>query len=58
MPKKTKSQEEHLQTIEYLLAGLLLEREVTVNEVAKVIGCSNYTLIKLYPMHRKKRKVV
>jgi len=54
MPKKNKTMEEHLQTIEYLLAGMLLKKDVDVKKVAKVIGCSDKTLSALYPEKRKR----
>ena len=53
MPKKNKTQEEHLQVIEYLLAGLILKRDVDVNKLARVIGCSSKTLLTLFPERRK-----
>lgn len=56
MPKKIKTQEEHLQTIEYLLAGLLLKRDTDVNKLARVIGCSSRTLSKMYPEKKKRGK--
>lgn len=56
MPKKVKTPEEHLQTIEYLLAGLLLKKEVDVKKVAKIIGCSDRTLTAMYPERRKVNK--
>lgn len=58
MPKKSKSktQEEHSQTIEYLLAGLLLKRDVDVHKVAKIMGCRVQNLTKLFPERRKGKK--
>ena len=53
MPKKSKNIEEHLQTIEYLLAGILLKKETDIRKVAKIIGCSDSTLTALYPQRRK-----
>ena len=53
MPKKTKSTEEHLQTVQYLLAGILLKKEVDIKKVAKIIGCSDKTLTALYPEKRR-----
>jgi hypothetical protein len=53
MPKKIKTVEEHLQTIEYLLAGLILKKEVNIKRVAKIIGCSDKELTKLFPEKRK-----
>ena len=55
MAKKNKSVEEHLQTVEYLLAGLLLKKDVDLKKVAKIIGCSDKTLTSLYPERRKGR---
>ena len=52
MPKKNKTTEEHLQTIEYLLAGLLLKKEVDIKKVAKIMGCSDKTLTSIYPKKR------
>jgi transcription initiation factor TFIIIB Brf1 subunit/transcription initiation factor TFIIB len=56
MPKKNKTSEDHLQIIEYLLAGLLLKKEPDIKKVAKILGCSDVTLTKLYPEHRKHNK--
>lgn len=56
MPKKIKTTEEHLQTIEYLLAGLLLKKEVDVKKVAKIIGCSDKILTAMYPERRRGKK--
>jgi len=56
MPKKIKKIEEHLQSIEYLLAGILLKREIDMKKVAKIIGCSDKTLTKLYPQKKSKVK--
>lgn len=53
MPKKLKTQKEHLQTIEYLLAGVLLKRETDVNKMARIIGCSSKTLSEMYPEKKK-----
>jgi hypothetical protein len=53
VPKKTKNTEEHRQTIEYLLAGLLLKKEVDIKKVAKIIGCSDKTLTSFYPEKRR-----
>jgi len=54
MPKKNMTVEEHLQVVEYLLAGVLLKKEVGVKKVAKVLGCSDKTLTALYPEKRKR----
>jgi hypothetical protein len=53
--KKPKTTEEHLETVELLLAGLLLGRQPDVKQVAKVIGVSDKVLSALYPQ-RKERK--
>jgi DNA-binding Xre family transcriptional regulator len=55
MPKKTKTVEEHLQTIEYLFAGLILKKEIDIKKVAKIIGCSDNKLTKV--LSGKKRKI-
>jgi hypothetical protein len=49
MPKKIKTTEDHLLAIEFLLAGLLLKKDVDVKKVAKIIGCSDKKLTSLYP---------
>jgi len=54
MPKKIKTLEDHLQTIEFLLAGLLLKRDTDVNKVARIIGCSSKTLSKMFPEKKQK----
>ena len=56
MPKKIKTQEEHLQAIEYLLAGILLKRDTDVNKLARVIGCSSKILSKMYPKKKNRGK--
>jgi len=58
MPKKSKKIEEHLQTIEYLLAGILLKKEVDIKKVAKIIGCSDKTLTTIYPQKKRGNKNV
>ena len=55
MPKKTKKVEEHLQSIEFLLAAILLKREADFKKVCKVIGCSDKTFTKMFP-ERKREK--
>lgn len=55
MPKKIKTVEEHLQTIEYLLAGILLKRDVGVQQVAKIIGCDNSVITSMYPQNKPKK---
>jgi len=54
MPKKIKDTKDHLQAIEYLLAGILLKRDVNVKDIAKIIGCSDNALTKLYPQKGRK----
>ena len=56
MPKKIKTQEEHLQIIEYLLAGVLLKRDTDVKKLGKIIGCSDKTLSKMYPEKKRRDK--
>ncbi len=56
MPKKSKKIEEHLQTIEYLLAGILLKKDTDLRKVAKIIGCSDNTLTALYPEKKRGKK--
>ncbi len=55
MPKKNKELEDRLKTIEYLLAGLLLKKEPNIKQVAKIIGCSDKILTKLYPSKETKK---
>jgi len=54
MPKKTKSEEEHLKTIEFLLAGILLKRNTDVQKVAKIIGCTTGVLTDMFPEKRNR----
>jgi len=56
MPKKNKEIQDHLQDIKYLLAGILLGRKPNLKEVAKIIGCSDKTLTKIYPDKKKNGK--
>jgi hypothetical protein len=56
MPKKSKRIEEHLQSIEYLLAGILLKKETDIKKVGKIIGCSDKVLTNLYPGKKKSRR--
>lgn len=53
MSRKIKTSDEHFQVIEYLLAGLLLKKEVGLKKVAKIIGCSDKTLTILYPERKR-----
>jgi len=54
MPKKNKTKEEHLETIELTLAAILLERDVDVGQISKIMGLSDKTLSKLDPEKKKK----
>ena len=56
MPKKNKEIEDRLQTLEYLLVGILLKREPNIKEVAKIVGCSDKVLTALYPGRNKGKK--
>jgi len=58
MPKKIKTSEEHLQNVEYLLAAILLKKEVNIKQVAKVIGCSDNTLTALFPDKKHVKKLL
>ena len=50
MPKKKpRTVEEHLEVIEILLAGVLLDRKPSVKQVAKIIGIDNAKLGGLLP---------
>lgn len=55
MEKKNKEIEDRLRTIEYLLAGLLLKKDPNLKQVAKIIGCSDKVLTKLYPSREVKK---
>jgi len=57
MPKKNRQIEDRLKTIEYLLAGILLKKKPTLKEVAKIIGCSDKVLTKIYPSKKKGKNV-
>ncbi|MDG6916951.1 MAG: hypothetical protein JRM85_05080 [Nitrososphaerota archaeon] len=48
--------EQHLRTIEIMLAGLLLGRKPKVKEVAKIIGVSDKTLSMLLPEGKAEKK--
>ncbi len=56
MPKKVKKIEDHLQSVELLLAGILLKKEADLKSVAKIIGCSDKTLTSIYPERKKRKK--
>lgn len=50
MPKKKpKSQDEHFETIELMLAGLILKRETTVADLAKLIGVGKERIREVFP---------
>jgi hypothetical protein len=49
MSKKTKSVEDHLQDIKYLLAGILLKKEIDIGKAAKIVSCRKQTLTAMYP---------
>ncbi len=48
--------EKELKKIQYLLAGILLNRKPKVKEVAKIIGCSDKIITKIYPDRKNKKK--
>jgi hypothetical protein len=49
MPKKVKTVEEHLEIIENLLVGILLNRKPSVKELAKTVGISDKRITEMYP---------
>lgn len=57
MPKKTRTTEEHLKTIELLVAGLLMnqEKKPSVQEIARLIGVDESTITELYPQRKSKK---
>ena len=55
MPKKIKDSEDRLKTIEFLLAGILLGKKPKVQEVARILGCHNSVLTKMYPERKVKK---
>lgn len=58
MPKKSKSTEEHLKTIELMLAGVLLNQESKpeLRKLAKLIGVSDDAITDLYPQRKGKKR--
>jgi hypothetical protein len=58
MPKKIKTVEDHLQSIEYLLAGIILKRDLNIKQVAKIIGCCDTKLTEMCPERKIKKKLV
>lgn len=57
MPKKTKTTEEHLKTIELLVAGLLMnqDKKPSVQQIARLIGVDESTITDLYPQRKPKK---
>ena len=55
MVKKKRSQEEHLEAIQLLLAAIVMKRDVGVKTVAKITGFSDKTLSELFPEKKKKK---
>jgi len=57
MPKRTKSTNDHMETIELLLAGILLNQQSKpdVKKLAKLIGVSDRTITDLYPQRKNKK---
>lgn len=57
MPKKTRTTDEHLRTIELMLGGILLgqESKPEVKKLAKLIGVSDKTLSDLFPQEERAR---
>ncbi len=53
MPKKIRTVEEHLGSIEMLLAALILKKDVNIKQVAKVIGVSDSKLTEMFPDKKK-----
>jgi hypothetical protein len=54
--KKAKTTEEHLQVIEFLLAGQLLERKPDIKQVAKVIGVGDDVITGMFPATIPKKR--
>ncbi|MCL5428934.1 MAG: hypothetical protein M1347_03900 [Chloroflexi bacterium] len=57
MVKKKRSQEEHLEAIQLLLAAIVMKRDVGIKTVAKITGFSDNTLSELFPEKKKKKKL-
>lgn len=49
MPKKIKTTEDYLHSIELMLAGIILKKETDVKTIARIIGCHTNVISKLYP---------
>ena len=43
-----KTPEDHLKIIQFLLAALILKKEMSLKQVAKVMGCSDKTLTAMF----------
>ncbi len=58
MPKKSKTTDEHLKTIELLIAGLLLEQKnkPPLQKLARLIGVTESAITDLYPQRKTKKK--
>lgn len=54
MPKKNKTTEDYLHSIELMLAGIILKKETDVKTVARIIGCHTNVISKLYPDRKSK----
>jgi len=57
MPDRKKTTEEHLETIELLIAGILLNQhsKPAVKTLAKLIGVSDNMFTDLYPQRKGKK---
>lgn len=55
MTEKKDNIERELKKLQYLLAGLLLNKKPNIKQVAKVIGVSDKTLTKFYPEKKGKK---
>jgi hypothetical protein len=58
VPKKTKSVEEHLKTVQILLAGLLLKEEPrpVVDKLEELIEVRKGTLAEIFPQRKTKKR--
>jgi hypothetical protein len=55
VPKKIKKVEDHLEIIENLLAGIILNRKPDVKILAKIMGVSDTKITKMYPKPKQKK---
>ena len=55
VPKKAKTVEEHLGTIENLLVGIILKRTPNVKDLAKIVGVSDRKITEMYPEPKERR---